>query len=41
MSISTNETDRIKINRAIQQLAQGRLNVTAPARWHPAPPRRR
>jgi hypothetical protein len=27
MSISANETDRIKINRAIQQLEQGRLNV--------------
>jgi hypothetical protein len=28
MSISTNETDQGKINRAIQQLEQGRLNVT-------------
>jgi hypothetical protein len=28
MSISTNETDQTKINRAIQQLEQGRLNVT-------------
>jgi hypothetical protein len=28
MSISTNETDPTKINRAIQQLEQGRLNVT-------------
>jgi hypothetical protein len=27
MSISTNETDQTKINRAIQQLEQGRLNV--------------
>jgi hypothetical protein len=27
MSLSSNETDRIKINRAIQQLEQGRLNV--------------
>jgi hypothetical protein len=28
MSISTNETDQGKINRAVQQLEQGRLNVT-------------
>ena len=28
MTVSTNETDRTKINRAIQQLEQGRLNVT-------------
>jgi hypothetical protein len=28
MSISTNETDQGKINRAIQQIEQGRLNVT-------------
>lgn len=28
MSVSTNETDQTKINRAIQQLEQGRLNVT-------------
>jgi hypothetical protein len=27
MSVSTNETDQAKINRAIQQLEQGRLNV--------------
>jgi hypothetical protein len=27
MSISTNETDQGKINRAIQQVEQGRLNV--------------
>jgi hypothetical protein len=28
MTVSTNETDQGKINRAIQQLEQGRLNVT-------------
>jgi hypothetical protein len=28
MTVSTNETDPTKINRAIQQLEQGRLNVT-------------
>ena len=28
MTVSTNETDQTKINRAIQQLEQGRLNVT-------------
>lgn len=28
MSVSTNETDQTKINRAIQQIEQGRLNVT-------------
>jgi hypothetical protein len=28
MTVSTNETDQAKINRAIQQLEQGRLNVT-------------
>jgi hypothetical protein len=27
MSISTNETDQTKINRAIQQIEQGRLHV--------------
>lgn len=27
MSVSTNEADQTKINRAIQQLEQGRLNV--------------
>jgi hypothetical protein len=27
MTVSTNETDLTKINRAIQQLEQGRLNV--------------
>ena len=27
MTVSTNETDQTKINRAIQQLEQGRLNV--------------
>jgi 2-keto-3-deoxy-6-phosphogluconate aldolase len=29
MTVSTNETDQTKINRAIQQLEQGRLNVGA------------
>ena len=29
MTVSTNETDPTKINRAIQQLEQGRLNVGA------------
>ncbi len=28
MTVSTNETDQTKINRAIQQLEQGRLNVS-------------